>query len=74
MSLSKEEDIPYQTEVMGGDTGTNADYIAISRTGIPCGLLSIPQRYMHTACEVVDVHDVDAVAKLLAAYIVKGDA
>ena len=74
VSLSKEEDIPYQTEIMGGDTGTNADYIAISRTGIPCGLLSIPQRYMHTACEVVDVHDVDAVAKLLAAYIVKGDA
>lgn len=73
LSLAKEENIPYQTEIMGGDTGTNADYMAVSRTGIPCGLLSIPQRYMHTACEVVDVDDVEAVAKLLAAYLVKGD-
>ena len=71
-ALAKEENIPYQTEVMGGSTGTDADRISTSMCGVPCALLSIPQRYMHTPIEVVDIRDVAAVGDLMAAYIQKG--
>lgn len=59
-------------EIMGGKTGTNADYIAISRAGIPCGLLSIPLRNMHTPVEVVERGDVRDVADLLYEYVMTG--
>ena len=50
----------------------NADDIAVTAGGIPTGLLSIPQRNMHTPVEVVDCDDVERTAQLLAAYIRSG--
>ena len=50
-------------------TGTNADGIALSRGGVRTGLISLPQRYMHTPIEVVRLSDIEAVGKLLAAYV-----
>lgn len=69
--LAEEKNIPLQNEVMGGATSTNADVIALTGKGIPCGLLSVPQRNMHTPAEVVDVADVAATAQLLAAYALR---
>lgn len=40
----------------------------------PTALLSIPLRYMHTPAEVVDLADVEAVGRLMAAYIRKEGA
>ena len=74
LSLAKENNIPYQTEVMGGATSTDADVISISRTGIPCGLVSIPLRNMHSQCEVADMNDLESVVNLLEAYILSGGA
>lgn len=67
--LAQELEIPCQQEVMGGDTGTDADSISGARAGVPTALLSIPLRYMHTSVEVVDMRDVENVGKLMAAYI-----
>lgn len=61
--------IPFTFEVMGGKTGTNSDHIAACRGGVRTALLSIPQRSMHTPVEVVSIADVEAVARLIAAYI-----
>lgn len=58
--------VPYQTEVMGSETGTNSDVISISRAGVKTGLVSIPLKYMHTAVEVVAVEDVENTARLIA--------
>lgn len=70
LRLAKEQEIPYQLEVMGGrSTGTNADEIFTSGAGVRTGLLSIPQRYMHTPAEVVAIEDIKAVGSLLAAVI-----
>ena len=69
IDLAKENDIPYQYEVMGGSTGTDADRVSVSLMGVPTSLLSIPQRYMHTPIEMVDVRDVAATGDLMAAYI-----
>lgn len=71
-TVATENDIEYQTEVMGGGTGTNADNIANSRDGIRTGLVSIPLRNMHTAVEIVDMDDIEATAQLLAKFVKKG--
>ena len=72
--IAKENNIPHQLEVMGGKTGTDADVITISGSGVPCGLVSIPLRNMHTPAEVVDMADIAAVCDILEAYILKGGA
>lgn len=69
VSLAKELNIPYQKEIMSGRTGTNADHITISKGGIPSALVSLPQRYMHTPVETVDVRDIENCAKLIARFI-----
>ncbi len=73
-AIAKEKAIAHQFEVMGGATGTDADVISISKEGIPCGLISIPLRNMHTPCEVVDLTDMTAVCDILENYILCGGA
>ena len=70
--IAKREDIAVQYEVMGGSTGTDADSIFVSKCGVPTALLSIPQRYMHTPNEVVDVRDVEGVARLMVEVAKEG--
>lgn len=72
--LAAKEKIAVQHEVMGGDTGTDADSISGTREGIPTALLSIPLRYMHTPNELIDLRDVEAVGRLMAAYVRQGGA
>lgn len=72
IETAKHNDIPFQTEVEGATSGTNADSISISRGGIKCGVVSIPQRYMHTPSEVVCLEDLENTVNLLEAYIKKG--
>ncbi len=69
--LADENGIPYQCEVCGGTTGTNADIISVTKSGIPTALLSIPLINMHTPTEVISVTDVENTAKLIAEYIGK---
>ncbi len=59
----------YQLEIMNGPTGTNADKIVVSRTGVPTTLLSIPLRYMHSAAEVVSLSDMKSATQLLINYV-----
>ncbi len=69
--LASENDIPYQCEVCGGTTGTNADVISVTKAGIPTALLSIPLLNMHTPTEVISLTDVENTAKLIAEYVRK---
>jgi endoglucanase len=62
------EKIPFTVESMGRSTGTDADAIHLSRAGIPTGLVSVPCRYMHSPVELVSVADMDAAARLIAAF------
>lgn len=73
IDLCKKNDLPYQLEVMGGSTGTNADDIGTTKEGVKTAILSIPLRYMHTPAEVIDTDDVMTVAKLMTLYITGGD-
>lgn len=74
IEISKDFGLECEYEVDGSTTGTNADSIAGSRGGVPCGVLSIPERYMHTQVEVVSLEDIKNVAKILARYVEDGGA
>ena len=67
------KNIPYQHDVMGGGTGTNADSINNTGRGIKTALLSVPLKYMHTGCEVISTEDIENTAKLLAEFLIKKD-
>jgi len=58
--------IPYTVHAAGGESWTDADAIHVAREGIATGLLSIPNRYMHSPNELVSLDDVDRTATLIA--------
>ncbi|MCE7872187.1 M42 family peptidase [bacterium CPR1] len=60
--------IPYQVEASPRGTGTDANVIQLSRAGVAAGLLSIPLRYMHNPCEMLELDDLDNCVRLLAAF------
>ncbi len=61
------ESIPVTLEATARATGTDADAVHLSRGGIPTALVSIPIRYMHSPVELVQLDDVQACARLIAA-------
>jgi len=67
--LATENDIPWQHDIMGSTTGTNADRISVSRGGVRTALISIPVRNMHTAAEVLDTKDIENTARLIADFV-----
>ena len=69
IKTAKANDIDYTLEIMEGNTGTNAWTMQIVGRGIAMGLLSIPEKYMHTPVEVVKLSDVQAVADLMAEFL-----
>ena len=64
----------FQYEVMGGRTGTDADVMGTVKGGCRTGLVSIPERNMHTCGETVRISDVCSVAEILVNYIMKKEA
>jgi putative aminopeptidase FrvX len=62
------QDIPFTVESLGRGTGTDADAIHISRSGVPTGLVSVPMRYMHSPVELVSLQDIALTAQLIAAF------
>jgi endoglucanase len=66
--LAKQHAIPVQVRGVPRATGTDANAIQISRAGVACGLLGIPNRYMHSPVEVVHLDDLANAARLLAEF------
>ena len=62
-----EAGIPHQFEAASGRTHTDADAVALTRAGVPTCVISVPNRYMHSPNEVVDLGDLEATAELVAA-------
>ena len=67
-SAADAADIPCQWGAIGRGTGTDANAIQLSRCGVAAGLVSVPNRYMHSAVEMIALHDLDACADLLAKF------
>lgn len=65
-TTAEKKKIPYSVHAAGRDTSTDADAIHIAREGIATGLVSIPNRYMHSPNELVSMDDLDRTATLIA--------
>lgn len=66
IATAKKKRIPYQIDAEPGATGTDANALQISRAGVAAGLVSIPNRYMHTQVEAISLTDLEACAKVIA--------
>lgn len=60
--------VPTQREVLPFG-GTDAGAMQLTRGGVRVCTLSIPCRNVHSACEVIDLRDVEGGKKLLLAYL-----
>jgi len=67
-NVARSDKIPYQIEINPRFSGTDADAIFLQRGGIPCASLGIPNRYMHTPVEVVDLSDIENTIQLLVGF------
>jgi tetrahedral aminopeptidase len=67
--VAKKKKIPYQMGAEPRATGTDANAIQVNRAGVAAGLVSIPNRYMHTPVELISLKDAENAALLLAEWI-----
>ena len=72
-ACAKEQNIPFQMESYMGRTGTDADKIHFTGTGVTTALLSLPLRYMHSPSEVCHMDDIQYSIDLLAAFLCRID-
>lgn len=66
--LAATNGIAVQPAASGRATGTDANTMQIARGGVATGLVSIPNRYMHSPVEMISLDDIDRAADLLAAF------
>ncbi|MFA6653934.1 MAG: M20/M25/M40 family metallo-hydrolase [Candidatus Delongbacteria bacterium] len=61
--------IPVQIEVVPRITGTDADRMRFTNTGVPVALVSLPIRYMHSPVETVSLDQIENVIEILTGFI-----
>ncbi len=68
-AAGKAEGIPFSVSATPKYSGTDGDALALSRGGVPTGVVSIPNRYMHSPSEMVQLSDVQACIDIIAAWV-----
>lgn len=68
VDTARRQNIRYQLEVLEGGT-TDAAAMQVNAAGVPAGAISIPDRYVHSASEMVDEGDVTACIQLACALM-----
>lgn len=69
ITTATKENIPFDIDVDGGNTGTNAWAIQIAGTGVATGLISLPLKYMHNPVETMNLSDIKAASDLLFKFL-----
>ncbi len=64
-----EKEIPYQIEVLPGNSGTDAWVVQTSRQGVATAIISLPLKYMHSPVETMYISDSENIIKLLGEFI-----
>lgn len=72
-ATADENEIPFSIQAAPLRTSTDADAIHLARGGVPTGLVSVPNRYMHSPSEMVSIPDLFHTAELLAAFVARLD-
>lgn len=71
---AKRYEIKLQDDIIPGNSGTDAWAIQIALEGIPCALLEVPVRNMHSPVETADLRDIERCGRLMAQFIAGLDA
>lgn len=66
---ARREKIPVQFTGIPRATGTDANVMQISRSGVATALVKVPLRYMHTPVEVLDLGDLEKAVRLIVATL-----
>ena len=66
--VAADGEIPYQMSAVGRATPNDTNALQINRGGVATGLVSLPNRYMHSAVETICLADLDHAASLLAGF------
>lgn len=74
VEAAEEAGIPYTIQAAPRSTSTDADGIFLTRKGVATGIISVPNRYMHSPNEIVSTDDLDATVRLLAEFIRRLDS
>jgi putative aminopeptidase FrvX len=69
LDIAEREKIPYSVKITPATSGTDGDVIYKTRAGIATGVVSIPNRYMHSPNEMIEMADVENAARLIAAFV-----
>jgi endoglucanase len=69
VATAKQADVPHTITASPKYTSTDADAIYLSRAGVATGLISVPNRYMHSPNEMVSVNDLEQTARLIATFV-----
>jgi endoglucanase len=70
VEAAEENKIPYQLET-GLPGSTDAARVALTREGVPSGVISVPTRYIHSPTSMLHLQDVENSVKLTVAAIKK---
>ncbi len=66
--ISSAHQIPSQLAAIGRGASNDANALQVNRAGVATGLVSIANRYMHSAVETIALDDLDNAAELLAQF------
>jgi len=69
VEAAKAIELPHQLEPIPAQSGTDAWPIQVSRAGVPCALVGIPVKFMHSPVETVCLRDVERAGRLLAEFV-----
>ncbi len=69
VEAAEQAGVPFQVHASPSASGTDADAIFTSRSGVATGIVSIPNRYMHSPNQIVSMTDVEQAASLIASFI-----
>ncbi len=68
LAAATAEEIAIQRSATPGRSGTDTDAIFLRNGGIPCGLVSLPIRYMHTTVETTSLADLESIARIFTRF------
>lgn len=68
LAAAEARGIAIQRAATPGRSGTDTDAIFLRRGGIPCGLVSLPIRYMHTTVEMTSLKDLRQIGEIFAGF------
>jgi endoglucanase len=67
--IARMHEIGFQECALGRAAPNDSNALQLARAGVATGLVGIPNRYMHSAVEIVNYRDLDRSADLLARFL-----